>query len=794
MKRKKGWLLCVCAWFTFVAPLHAVAAEVTAPSDDSEMDNVSLCDWKVLPRRSLGCPAEQGNFTSGQRRAVLSGRRGGGNPSGGSLDWISPTLRDVQAACVANPQCIGVTCYIGYCSVRLHPRFCQDAAAGGEAATPKGKDDFHISVWDPDVVSVMIAGRCRAAAQCRTECYTANESLHDNRCSSDCDCDGLRWCSSTKNGWCQGRALKGQCREGAVCHWSEAHHDTFLPCYADGDTDTDLRSLAESQKRCVELGADCAGITCSTDEAHCTVRDPTGCSEGSWLLPSASRERSYVKTCCQTKEGCAAAPGDEKWAPSEWSPIETEWEERMSVGVVFAWLCGASCPLLVCSVVLLCKRHRKRKRRRRGTHEELRWDHGAPDTPSLHASELLSVCASVSNTAMNPACAHVDVTACQRGKLLGAGSFGKVYVGIVPGGRLIAVKVLNLAPGAARDTISKMFKEVEMLSALRHPHIVLYLGASVEETNCELQIFMEYLGGGSLGAMVRKLDDRLHEDTAAGFLHQVLDALEFIHELGLVHRDIKGDNVLLSREGVAKLADFGCARRLAAFASGAAERMSSPSAQGTVLWMAPEVLRADHSGDAASDVWSTGCLTVELVNRGRPPWPQFENTMQAMYAVAHWAGPGLPGGTPLEHMSPDLVDFVSSCLDADPAKRLPCAGLRQHSWLRHPPQNNCDRSSRSSGLSGAPLLADGTDAAVLVQLRDHAQAVWASDRAVARQRQCTPTASLESGSLCISPPPTASCASGCGGAMSTPHVTGTQPQDVVVCVPEQTSECPCPEI
>eukprot|EP01062_Namystynia_karyoxenos_P024190 TRINITY_DN19401_c2_g1_i1.p1 TRINITY_DN19401_c2_g1~~TRINITY_DN19401_c2_g1_i1.p1 ORF type:complete len:789 (+),score=185.26 TRINITY_DN19401_c2_g1_i1:115-2481(+) len=655
----RRWSLLAAALLLGAAAGEVAAAErAPAAADITGVDGelgAGGCVWSRLDNAAYGCPLR--NVTAGA---------GADAPS---------ALELAQRNCARSPDCVAISCSFtdSGCMLRAHPSRCSTTGA--------------LSVWSDAVFSFVIVGGCRADAACRLECHAADEAQKDNRCSGDCDCDGARWCSATGGGrgWCQGQ--RGHCREGAVCRWSKGYPDAFLPCFADAGADSTLRTREESMRRCVQLGAGCAGVTCNGRRPlhECSVRDPRGCFEGAWLLQSTHGETSYVKTCCPDKARCP---------PDIYTPAPTE-EGGAQVDAVFAAaLFGVAGTLLALLVCMLCFSHRRCIHRR--GHHPLR----GPSTPrTLRGRELRphavpSGPGEEDSAGSSPQSrgASGSMGAWQRGRLLGAGTYGKVFLGVLPGGELVAVKVLSLLPGAASDSaLDPLLREVDTLSNLRHPHIVKYLGAEIDTAAGELHLFMEYLGGGSLGAMVRRMQDRLLEATAAGYVRQVLTALEYIHERDLAHRDVKGDNVLLARDGTAKLADFGCARRLAVCASGQGpDPLSSPGAQGTIPWMAPEVLRGEQGGGTirflpSADVWSAGCFTVELVNFGRPPWPRYDNTLQAMYAVAQWRGPGLPPATPVDAMSPGLRGFCELCLDPDHRTRPPCAALLQHSWLRSPP-------------------------------------------------------------------------------------------------------------
>eukprot|EP01062_Namystynia_karyoxenos_P052176 TRINITY_DN4155_c0_g1_i3.p1 TRINITY_DN4155_c0_g1~~TRINITY_DN4155_c0_g1_i3.p1 ORF type:complete len:1300 (+),score=164.54 TRINITY_DN4155_c0_g1_i3:461-3901(+) len=275
----------------------------------------------------------------------------------------------------------------------------------------------------------------------------------------------------------------------------------------------------------------------------------------------------------------------------------------------------------------------------------------------------------------------------QRGQLLGRGSFGSVYMGIRQDGTLMAVKTVQIGSGLDEDQLGALMREVEVMSTLSHEHIVDYYGITYDQDTNELCIYMEYMDGGSLGSFVRKLQEPLREPAAAAYLRQILLGVGYLHSHGVIHRDLKGDNILMAQEGrCVKIADFGTSKRLKAGALGEAHQTAATTMAGTPLWMAPEVINAgEKKGEKKeaytfkADVWSVGVVACELLNRGKPPWPAYQTTWQAVFAIGHHEA-DLPPEIPKE-MGPDALDFLRRCFSPDPAKRAPVEELLAHKWL-----------------------------------------------------------------------------------------------------------------
>jgi serine/threonine protein kinase len=188
---------------------------------------------------------------------------------------------------------------------------------------------------------------------------------------------------------------------------------------------------------------------------------------------------------------------------------------------------------------------------------------------------------------------------------------------------------------------------------------------------------MEYCEGGSLGKLCREMNEPMPYAKVREYARQILQGLAHLHSHGVIHRDIKGDNVLLYH-GVVKLADFGTAKRF----GGAGIGMNSIT--GTPTWSAPEMLTnstLEGCSPQVADVWSVGCTVVEMLTKGEGPWPKFENLFQAVTTIVHHQGmpPNVPTSLP-----EDLNNFLRCCFEYEPSKRPSAAELLKHAFLRPP--------------------------------------------------------------------------------------------------------------
>jgi serine/threonine protein kinase len=149
-----------------------------------------------------------------------------------------------------------------------------------------------------------------------------------------------------------------------------------------------------------------------------------------------------------------------------------------------------------------------------------------------------------------------------RGSLLGEGGYGRVFECLNDDGHICAAKVVPLRPGdddRSRAAQAEIEKEVDVMRKLSHPNIVRYIGT--ERDDKELVIFLELVPGGSISGMLGKYG-KFKESVVRGYCREILQGLEYLHANKILHRDIKGPNILVDFSGVCKLSDFGCSKEL----------------------------------------------------------------------------------------------------------------------------------------------------------------------------------------------------------------------------------------
>ncbi|NXF29541.1 M3K19 kinase, partial [Nyctibius bracteatus] len=263
-----------------------------------------------------------------------------------------------------------------------------------------------------------------------------------------------------------------------------------------------------------------------------------------------------------------------------------------------------------------------------------------------------------------------------RGEVLGKGAYGTVYCGLTSQGQLIAVKQVVLDTSDQLTTekeYQKFHEEVDLLKTLKHVNIVTYLGTCLEDNI--LSIFMEFVPGGSISSIINRFGP-LPENVLCKYTKQILQGVAYLHDNCVVHRDIKGNNVMLMPNGIVKLIDFGCARRLAWVSLSGTQSEMLKSVHGTPYWMAPEVIN-DSGYGRKSDIWSVGCTVFEMAT-GKPPLASMDR-IAAMFYIGARRGlmPSLP-----DRFSGTAVDFVHACLTRDQHERPSALQLLDHPFVK----------------------------------------------------------------------------------------------------------------
>lgn len=256
------------------------------------------------------------------------------------------------------------------------------------------------------------------------------------------------------------------------------------------------------------------------------------------------------------------------------------------------------------------------------------------------------------------------------GEVVGRGSFGQVFQALEQKtGRIIAVKQVPINKMDDKDCKFEraLLNEIDMMRDLTHPHIVSYLGS--DRMDSCLLLYLEFVAGGSVSTLLKDFGRFEEQPLVADYARQLLSGLGYLHSQStpVVHRDIKGANVLVSLEGTVKLTDFGCSKRI-----DLNDTSRTSGLPGSVNWMAPEVVTDARYGIAA-DVWSFGCVVIEMLT-AQVPWGKFDNQMIALRRIGMSKDvPPVP-----DHVSERCRDFLDRCLQRDPSKRLGVQELSTH--------------------------------------------------------------------------------------------------------------------
>eukprot|EP00162_Nutomonas_longa_P010051 comp19676_c0_seq1/m.37737 comp19676_c0_seq1/g.37737 ORF comp19676_c0_seq1/g.37737 comp19676_c0_seq1/m.37737 type:complete len:677 (+) comp19676_c0_seq1:169-2199(+) len=259
-----------------------------------------------------------------------------------------------------------------------------------------------------------------------------------------------------------------------------------------------------------------------------------------------------------------------------------------------------------------------------------------------------------------------------RGELLGRGAFGSVYAALnAENGKLFAVKQFLVEAGIEDENIQEIRREIDLMMSLDHQNIVRYYGTELKDG--KFNIFLELVPGGSLQTMYKRYGP-LNEQVVRIYIRQILTGLDFLHSRGIVHRDIKGANVLMTENGEVKIADFGCSKHIG---DKEVEEGSKPT--GTPYWMAPEVIRG-QGFSKKSDIWSLGCTIIEVMT-GKPPWDD-GNRDANQYVVLFNIGQGTAPPPYPKGISEVCKEFLDFCFTRDLSARPTTSELLNHPFVQ----------------------------------------------------------------------------------------------------------------
>jgi serine/threonine-protein kinase len=278
---------------------------------------------------------------------------------------------------------------------------------------------------------------------------------------------------------------------------------------------------------------------------------------------------------------------------------------------------------------------------------------------------------------------------------IGEGGMGVVYrARYVPRNRMLAVKMLS-SEGVDGVFLARFERELEILKTLRHPNIVHCFGGVCEDK--QRFYAMELVEGGTLDQLIRA-SGKLPWEQVVEYGQQMCAALACAHQQGVVHRDVKPGNFLITKDGRLKLSDFGLATVLAGRRITAADKT-----MGTYLYMAPEQIRGQEI-TPRTDLYALGCVLFEMVS-GRPP---FEGQTPAAILHRHLKEPPAKVSAYSPDCPPDLERLILELLSKDPAQRPESADAVAER-LRNIDGNIVVTSARREGGVGNRLVGAATE-------------------------------------------------------------------------------------
>ncbi|XP_062259076.1 mitogen-activated protein kinase kinase kinase kinase 4-like isoform X2 [Platichthys flesus] len=286
-------------------------------------------------------------------------------------------------------------------------------------------------------------------------------------------------------------------------------------------------------------------------------------------------------------------------------------------------------------------------------------------------------------------------------EVVGNGTYGQVYKGRhVKTGQLAAIKVMDVT----EDEEEEIKLEINMLKKYsHHRNIATYYGAFIKKSppghDDQLWLVMEFCGAGSITDLVKNTKgNTLKEDWIAYISREILRGLTHLHAHHVIHRDIKGQNVLLTENAEVKLVDFGVSAQLDRTVG------RRNTFIGTPYWMAPEVIACDENPDATydyrSDLWSCGITAIEMAE-GAPPLCDM-HPMRALFLIPRNPPPRLKS----KKWSKKFFSFIEGCLVKNYTQRPPTETLLKHPFIRDQPnerqvriqlKDHIDRTKKKRG-------------------------------------------------------------------------------------------------
>ena len=243
--------------------------------------------------------------------------------------------------------------------------------------------------------------------------------------------------------------------------------------------------------------------------------------------------------------------------------------------------------------------------------------------------------------------------------------------------------------------VDNLLFEIKLMLRLSHPHIVEYYGASVNEQGV-LHIFQEWVPGGSVQDLLTRFGS-FALSTVREYTKQILEGLEYLHSNNIIHRDIKGGNILVNANRTVKLADFGASTTLTQFN----QTQETTTIKGTPYFMAPEVLANSKYG-RKGDVWAVGCTMIQMLT-GEPPWKDqnIKGLVQLHLLLSSWSHGPPPFNCPV---TPECRYCLEMCFRKNESDRPTVAELMKCGFLEYD-----DLDESNSSILGRSRISDSQD-------------------------------------------------------------------------------------
>ncbi len=247
---------------------------------------------------------------------------------------------------------------------------------------------------------------------------------------------------------------------------------------------------------------------------------------------------------------------------------------------------------------------------------------------------------------------------------IGSGSYSKVYKAFdTTTNEFVAIKKMNKSR-LSKNLIERFLKEIEILKKIKHPNIIQFRNSLI--TDKYIFIITEYCDGGSVKDLIQK---ELNEKEVQHIIHQLVSAMQYLDSIQILHRDIKPDNLLLTKNHTLKMIDFGFSTE---------NRLSNElysTICGTPMYMSPELL-SGHPYSKKSDLWSLGVISYELFH-GKNPFGKPKNIQELIHNIKT---------TDILYRSDislHFLEFLHSLLVYESYERMDYESLEQHPWFHH---------------------------------------------------------------------------------------------------------------